>query len=530
MSIEPARESGPQLPVVDLFAGPGGLGEGFSALDANLFRIAISIEMEETAHKTLRLRSFFRQFEKDCVPSEYYDYVRGDLPIADLKAAHPCEWEQAESEAWRAELGVEEHTQVRARVDEALGTECNNGDAVLIGGPPCQAYSLAGRSRMRPVQGAEFESDRRHILYREYLKILADHAPSAFVLENVKGMLSSTRDGEQIFGQIQTDLRCPGKALNNFKSRNPDVRYELFPLGSSRSQTHGGSDPPAESFVLRAEEFGLPQARHRVIIVGVRSDRAEGASEPLSSLVKSVERATLADVLQGLPPLRSGLSRSADSDHSWENAVRSSAARLLRNTRFVRGRIRDEVRHRFAEVETPPGGRGGRFVRELEVPPGYEPSWFVDPKLEGVLNHESRGHMPDDLTRYLFAAVFGRVERRSPTLADFPPGLLPNHRNARAALQGSLFSDRFRVQLLDRPSTTITSHISKDGHYYIHPDPAQCRSLTVREAARLQTFPDNYFFEGPRTKQYVQVGNAVPPLLAHRIAGVLASALDLVPS
>ena len=301
MSVAPASTSRSQVPVVDLFAGPGGLGEGFSALDGgNLFRIAISIEMEKTAHETLRLRSFFRQFEKDCVPTGYYDYVRGDLPIADLRAAYPCEWEQAEAEAWKAELGSEEHAQVRARVDDALGTERNNGDAVLIGGPPCQAYSLAGRSRMRPVRGAEFESDSRHFLYREYLKILADHAPSAFVLENVKGMLSSTSAGEQIFGQIQSDLRYPGKALDDFHPRNPNVRYELVPLGSSPLQSHGGSNPPAESFVLRAEEFGLPQARHRVIIVGVRSDRAEEAREPLSSFTRPVERATLADALQGL--------------------------------------------------------------------------------------------------------------------------------------------------------------------------------------------------------------------------------------
>ena len=212
-----------------------------------------------------------------------------------------------------------------------------------------------------------------------------------------------------------------------------------------------------------------------------------------SSLAKPVERATLADVLQGLPPLRSGLSRSADSDHSWENVVRASATRLLRNTRSVRGRIRDEVRRVHAKIETPRDGRGGRFVAEREVSPGYEPSWYVDPKLKGVLNHESRGHMPDDLTRYLFAAVFGRVKRRSPSLADFPTNLLPKHKNARLALGGSLFSDRFRVQLLDRPSTTVTSHISKDGHYYIHPDPGQCRGLTVREAARLQTFPGQLF-------------------------------------
>ena len=531
MSAGLSGASGPQVPIVDLFAGPGGLGEGFSALDGNLFRIAISMEMEETAHETLRLRSFFRQFEKDCVPPEYYDYVRGDIPIADLTAAYPCEWERAAREAWRVELGAEEHADVRARVDEALGTARDTGHAVLIGGPPCQAYSLAGRSRMRPVRGVEFESDRRHFLYREYLKILADHAPAAFVLENVKGMLSSTRDGEQIFGQIRTDLRYPGKALDDHRPRHPSVEYELFPLGSSRPQSNGDSDdPPAENFVLRAEELGLPQARHRVIVVGIRSDRAERARDVLRPLAGPVERATLADVLQGLPPLRSGLSRSADSDHSWENAVRDSAARLLRNDWFLSKPMRDEVRRVQAELRTPPDGRGRRFVPAWELAPAYEPSWFVDPKLGGVLNHESRGHMPDDLTRYLFAAVFGRIERRSPTLADFPGYLLPRHKNVGLALTGSLFSDRFRVQLFDRPSTTVTSHISKDGHYYIHPDPIQCRSLTVREAARLQTFPDNYFFEGPRTTQYVQVGNAVPPLLARRIAGVLADALGLAPS
>ena len=164
------------------------------------------------------------------MPPEYYDYVRGDIPIADLTAAYPCEWKQAEREAWRAELGAGDHSRVRARVDEALGTARDTGEAVLIGGPPCQAYSLVGRSRMRPVQGAEFESDRRHFLYREYLKILADHAPAAFVLENVKGMLSSTRDGEQIFGQIRTDLCFPGTALDDYRPRHRDVKYELFPL------------------------------------------------------------------------------------------------------------------------------------------------------------------------------------------------------------------------------------------------------------------------------------------------------------
>jgi DNA (cytosine-5)-methyltransferase 1 len=152
-------------------------------------------------------------------------------------------------------------------------------------------------------------------------------------------------------------------------------------------------------------------------------------------------------------------------------------------------------------------------------------NWYHDRRLRGTLNHASREHMPTDHFRYFYASAFAAVRGVSPRLRDFPPSLLPNHQNVGRSLGNDNFADRFRVQLGDEPAVTIMSHIARDGHYVIHPDPEQSRSLTVRETARLQTFPDNYFFCGARRDQYTQVGNAVPPLLAYQIAEIVAGVL-----
>jgi DNA (cytosine-5)-methyltransferase 1 len=131
--------------------------------------------------------------------------------------------------------------------------------------------------------------------------------------------------------------------------------------------------------------------------------------------------------------------------------------------------------------------------------------------------------MHTDIWRYLFCSCFAAEHGRSSKLSDFPDNLLPNHGNVDAAnKKNAKFLDRFKVQIPSRAATTVMSHISKDGHYYIHSDPHQCRAWTVRAAARVQTFPDNYYFEGGKTAAYHQVGNAVPPRLAWQIAGVVA--------
>ncbi|MBL0357696.1 MAG: DNA cytosine methyltransferase [Chitinophagaceae bacterium] len=160
--------------------------------------------------------------------------------------------------------------------------------------------------------------------------------------------------------------------------------------------------------------------------------------------------------------------------------------------------------------------RGDIFV-DGDISVNYNPDWYLDKNIQGISNHQSRSHIKEDLWRYLFVSCFAKVKGHSPTLAEFPALLLPKHKNAGSGD----FANRFKTQISGKPSKTITSHISKDGHYFIHPNPLQCRSLTVREAARIQTFPDNYFFCGPRTQQFHQVGNAVPPLLANKMAKIV---------
>ena len=215
------------------------------------------------------------------------------------------------------------------------------------------------------------------------------------------------------------------------------------------------------------------------------------------------------------------MSKEPDSSANWCKAIRSiRAAAWLRDEKLsnsVRREIREQLNLVSVDLE-----RGAEWMRSSRRSIKVHATWFADERLDGVCNHVTRSHIREDLHRYLFVSAFGRVNSRSPLLNDFPKALLPDHQNVAAALEGTKFNDRFRVQIGDRPANTVTSHISKDGHCFIHYDPAQCRSLTVREAARLQTFPDNYYFEGPRTHQYWQVGNAVPPLLAHQIAEIVA--------
>jgi len=504
----------PKLPVIDLFAGPGGLGEGFSALQtagAARFDVRLSVEKDPVACSTLTLRRFFRQF--DTPPAELLAYFTGEGSLSDAFAAHPAEAACARAAVWQAELGAVSRKSTAARVRGRLG---GASDWVLLGGPPCQAYSIAGRSRMRTTR-PDFEHDERHLLYREYLQVVADHEPSIFVLENVKGLLTSNHAGKKIVGRILDDLSAPGRALG--RSRRGARAYRLYALGQRQTSLPWMEELPqdGEEFLLKAEEFGIPQMRHRIFIVGVRSDIP---GRP--SALRYQAEISASSVLSDLPPLRSRLSREPDSLQGWRDAIASiSSYRWMSaqgNPLLVP--VAKEIRRTLIAMRNAQLDGGASYISYSGTPCALR-SWYRE-NVCGLTQHEARAHMRSDLHRYLFAAAYARVHLRSPELQHFPAGLQPDHRNVALAKIGTdIFTDRFRVQLRDRPSTTITSHISKDGHYYIHYDPVQCRSLTVREAARLQTFPDSYFFEGTRTQQYHQIGNAVPPLLAMEIARVV---------
>jgi len=517
------------IPVIDLFAGPGGLGEGFSSLLENgkpVFDIKLSIEKEKNAHKTLTLRSFYRQFKKygKPIPKEYYNLLKEkDLKIRELKRKelfkkYKTEGDKAKEEAQLIELGSDKFPPVV--VDDKIRNALNNNkNWVLIGGPPCQAYSLAGRSRV----GGISEEDKRIYLYREYLRIIAAHHPGVFVMENVKGLLSAKIDGEKIFHWILKDLSAPSKLFPG--SSSPKYKIYSFVTDTIKND---------KDFLIKSEDYGIPQKRHRVILLGIRED-----INSVPRTLQKIDQITLESVIGSLPKIRSKLNRKfsgyniingekkryyekvIDDDSTWYNLMEN----YFNEIKSWNGLSELEINGiKISELNS----FGSEFIEcKNTIDKNHLLfNWFHDNRLSGIINHESRSHMLEDLKRYIFLAIYTKLYHIFPKLKDYKNhsrSLMPDHESANSGK----FTDRFRVQLPDKEATTVTSHISKDGHYYIHYDYTQCRSLTVREAARIQTFPDNYLFCGSRTMQFHQVGNAVPPYLAYQIAKIVNKILDI---
>ena len=441
------------IPVIDIFAGPGGLGEGFSSrfdIHGNrIFNIKLSIEKDPNAHETLRLRSFFRQFPKNAVPDEYYEVLRSNSwkerkrLINRLKTSFKLEWEAAEDESWCFELpypeefdkrGIkkggyttaqieERNLEIDERINAALGGSKN---FLLIGGPPCQAYSLVGRARN---QGIRKEDHRVH-LYKEYLRIIAKHQPAVFVMENVKGLLSSEVDGAKIFNLIKEDLSDPSSVFPDQKC----PRYKIFSL-ITESHSYDEFGQPlyntGNDYLIKSEQYGVPQKRHRVILLGVRQDiKHQG------EYLEPKEEISLESVIDALPKLRSGINRRFDKYHKTETYSNGNPKRLYINLEDSDDLWRKVIQNQIDKLRSwgdlslnglsngpssYPLGIGGEFVPcdesiRLDHPLS---NWYLDPSLKGVPNHESRSHLTQDLMRYMFAGLYVEKKGDFPRLKDY---------------------------------------------------------------------------------------------------------------
>ena len=402
---------------IDLFAGAGGLSEGFTRMG---FTPIAHVEMNKDACDTLRTRAVFHWLRENGKENIYYNYLKSENRNKDFFWKENGVPQHVVDSVINKEISKETLSEIFELIDSILGDK--NVD-VVIGGPPCQAYSVAGRARKN------MDGDPRNFLYQYYIKFLKKYRPKMFVFENVPGILSA-KNGEYL-DKIFKAVRNAG--------------YEL-------------SLPTNSQKFLNSKNFGVLQDRKRVIIVGWRKELALSypdfeITEPKFKILK--------DLFADLPELKNG--------EGTMNAVKYKKP----TTEYLKqSKIRGEI--------------------------------------DFVTQHIARPNNENDLEIYRMAVEEMNQGKRL-NYAKLPERLI-RHKNT------SSFTNRFQVVNGDGISHTVVAHIAMDGHYYIHPDIKQNRSITIREAARIQSFPDDYFFEGSRTAVFKQIGNAVPPLMAEKIA------------
>lgn len=409
-----------QFNYLDLFAGAGGLSEGFIRAE---FNPIAHVEMDIAACYTLRTRMAYHHLKANNNLEQYANYLKGVIKRKEFYGEVP---DDIVKSVINEEIGKETLQDIFSQIDRIRGSQKVD---LIIGGPPCQAYSYIGRARCPN----RMEGDPRNDLYTFYAEFLKEYKPKYFVFENVPGLLSATDEEGDSYLNLMQDL---------FREYGYETEFET----------------------LNAKNHGVPQNRRRIILVG-----KEGTSTGFYPKPSKCKLDVLVEeILSDLPSIKAGEGNTGpcnmDSDyHQW-----------LQDT----------------------------GIRNETVP---------------VTLHQARTNNEQDREIYKRAVELWN-EKEGRLQYNELPERLQTHKNKNS------FLDRFKVVAGNSLySHTIVAHIAKDGHHYIHPDIDQNRSLTPREAARLQTFPDDYYFEScsgkpSRTPAYRQIGNAVPVLLAQKVA------------
>lgn len=406
---------------LDLFAGAGGLSEGF--IRAGFNPIA-HIDADKAACYTIQTRMSYKWLKEEKKEEIYYQYLSGEISRTEFYSKIP---KNIISSVIHEEITRHTLPFIFDKIDQLLG---NKKLDLIIGGPPCQAYSLAGRSRDKN----KMLGDKRNYLYMLYAEFLKRYRPQYFVFENVLGLLSAKDfDGIPHFEKMKFLFNQCGYSL--------------------------------EFEVLNANDYGVMQNRKRLILVGKLGNH----SGFYPKLMKEKISATIADLLSDLPVIEAG----------------GGKPRLSETNKYL-----------------------GYYLFYAKI---------KSRDREKTTLHWARPNKHHDLEIYKIAVDLWNRKKTRLSYNDIPDHL-------KTQKNTSSFLDRYKIVAADLPfSQTVVAHISKDGHYFIHPDIEQNRSITPREAARIQTFPDDYYFESAtgkpaRTSAYRQIGNAVPVILAEKIA------------
>jgi DNA (cytosine-5)-methyltransferase 1 len=409
-----------ELQYIDLFAGAGGLSEGF--IREGFYPVA-HVEMSKEACETLKTRLAYHYLRKYKKQRTYFSYLQNEISREVLWKSIPKEILDS---VINDEISSNSIEDIFRQIDEKLDSKKID---LIIGGPPCQAYSLVGRSR----DPNKMEGDKRNYLFRYYAEFLLRYKPKYFVFENVLGLLTAGNK----------------KYLNEMIRLFESIGYSV-----------------AIPTVLNAEDYGVLQKRRRVIIIGQRG-KTKFNFPTLERVVNNWE--TKKDLFYDLPHLKPG-----------------EELQIAQYTKPI-----------------------NEYLKKTETRIG----------VNFVTQHITRHHNHRDLEIYSIA-IDKWLDGKQRLKYDELPPRLQTHKNVVA------FLDRYKVVDPTGHAHTVVAHISKDGHYYIYPDKNQVRSISVREAARIQSFPDDYFFEGGRTAAFKQIGNAVPPLMAAALAKTIRLLLN----